>query len=102
MKKTVKFKPGEVTATINGNTVEVLEMTCDQRDAFFEDAAKLFVETQQASTALLQRKLPIGLTRAKQLMGQLQDAGIIAATTPLNWIVSINSPIALNAHLEGL
>ncbi|MBO74550.1 MAG: cell division protein FtsK [Flavobacteriales bacterium] len=49
----------------------------DERDAMFEDAARVIVMHQQGSTSLLQRKLKVGYNRAGRIIDQLEDAGII-------------------------
>ena len=49
----------------------------DERDALFEDAARLIVQTQQGSTSLIQRKLKLGYNRAGRLVDQLEQAGIV-------------------------
>ena len=48
-----------------------------KRDALFEEAAKILVQTQQGSTSLLQRKLNLGYNRAGRLVDQLEAAGIV-------------------------
>ncbi len=48
-----------------------------ERDAFFEDAARLVVSTQQGSTSLIQRKLKLGYNRAGRIIDQLEAAGIV-------------------------
>lgn len=48
-----------------------------ERDALFEDAAKLIVMHQQGSTSLIQRKLKLGYNRAGRLIDQLEAAGIV-------------------------
>lgn len=49
------------------------------RDALFEDAARLIVAHQQGSTSLIQRKLKLGYNRAGRLIDQLEAAGIVGA-----------------------
>lgn len=49
----------------------------EERDAMFEDAARVIVMHQQGSTSLLQRKLKLGYNRAGRIVDQLEDAGII-------------------------
>jgi S-DNA-T family DNA segregation ATPase FtsK/SpoIIIE len=49
----------------------------DDRDALFEDAAKLIVMHQQGSTSLIQRKMKLGYNRAGRLIDQLEAAGIV-------------------------
>jgi S-DNA-T family DNA segregation ATPase FtsK/SpoIIIE len=48
-----------------------------ERDALFEDAARLIVQHQQGSTSLIQRKLKLGYNRAGRLIDQLEAAGIV-------------------------
>ncbi len=47
------------------------------RDALFEEAARLIVAHQQGSTSLIQRKLKLGYNRAGRLVDQLEAAGIV-------------------------
>ncbi|MFY0605151.1 MAG: DNA translocase FtsK 4TM domain-containing protein [Cyclobacteriaceae bacterium] len=49
------------------------------RDALFEDAARLIVMHQQGSTSLIQRKLKLGYNRAGRLIDQLEAAGIVGS-----------------------
>jgi DNA segregation ATPase FtsK/SpoIIIE, S-DNA-T family len=49
----------------------------NDRDEFFEDAARIIVQTQQGSTSLLQRKLKLGYNRAGRIIDQLEAAGIV-------------------------
>ena len=49
----------------------------DERDEFFEEAAKLIVAHQQGSTSLIQRKLKLGYNRAGRLIDQLEATGIV-------------------------
>ncbi|MFM9840239.1 MAG: DNA translocase FtsK 4TM domain-containing protein [Cyclobacteriaceae bacterium] len=48
-----------------------------ERDALFEEAAKLIVSHQQGSTSLIQRKLKLGYNRAGRLIDQLEAARIV-------------------------
>ncbi|MEQ8302345.1 MAG: DNA translocase FtsK 4TM domain-containing protein [Cyclobacteriaceae bacterium] len=50
-----------------------------ERDALFEEAARLIVSHQQGSTSLIQRKLKLGYNRAGRLIDQLEAAGIVGA-----------------------
>lgn len=58
----------------SGNTHDI---DLNDRDALFEDAARLVVMTQQGSASLLQRKLKLGYNRAGRLIDQLEAAGIV-------------------------
>jgi S-DNA-T family DNA segregation ATPase FtsK/SpoIIIE len=48
------------------------------RDALFAEAAKILIESGQASTSHLQRRLRIGYNRAARLMDEIEDAGIVS------------------------
>jgi len=54
-----------------------LDIDIADRDAMFEDAARLLVMTQQGSTSLIQRKLKLGYNRAGRIVDQLEAAGIV-------------------------
>lgn len=54
-----------------------LDVDLADRDALFEEAAKLIVAHQQGSTSLIQRKLKLGYNRAGRLIDQLEAAGIV-------------------------
>ena len=49
----------------------------DDRDAMFEEAARVIVQHQQGSTSLIQRKLKLGYNRAGRIIDQLEAAGIV-------------------------
>ncbi len=49
----------------------------DDKDEFFDDAARLVVEMQQGSTSLIQRKMKLGYNRAGRIMDQLEAARIV-------------------------
>jgi DNA segregation ATPase FtsK/SpoIIIE, S-DNA-T family len=53
------------------------EFDPNDRDEFFEDAARIIVQTQQGSTSLLQRKLKLGYNRAGRIIDQLEAAGVV-------------------------
>ena len=56
---------------------DILEVDLKNRDALFDDAARLLVRHQQGSTSLIQRKLKLGYNRAGRLIDQLEAAGIV-------------------------
>ena len=60
--------PGE---TAPGNIADM------ERDALFDDAARVVVINQQGSASLLQRRLKLGYNRAGRIVDQLEAAGII-------------------------
>ena len=55
----------------------VTDVDLADRDALFEEAARLIVLHQQGSTSLIQRKLKLGYNRAGRLIDQLEAAGIV-------------------------
>lgn len=48
-----------------------------ERDALFEDAARVIVLHQQGSTSLIQRKMKLGYNRSGRIIDQLEAAGIV-------------------------
>ena len=53
------------------------EISIDERDSMFNEAARVIVTNQQGSASLLQRKLKLGYNRAGRLIDQMEDAGIV-------------------------
>jgi S-DNA-T family DNA segregation ATPase FtsK/SpoIIIE len=53
------------------------EFDGSDRDALFDDAARMLVQHQQGSASLLQRKMKIGYNRAGRLIDQMEEARII-------------------------
>lgn len=53
------------------------EADLDDRDAMFDEAARVLVQHQQGSTSLLQRKLKLGYNRAGRIIDQLEAAGVV-------------------------
>ena len=47
------------------------------RDELFDDAMNVVLETRQASTSFLQRRMKVGYSRAARLMDELEFAGIV-------------------------
>ena len=53
------------------------DISMDELDELFDEAAKIIVTHQQGSASLLQRKLKLGYNRAGRLVDQLEAAGIV-------------------------
>ncbi len=53
------------------------DISMDDRDPLFEDAAQIIVQNQQGSASLLQRRLKLGYNRAGRIIDQLEAAKII-------------------------
>ena len=49
----------------------------DNRDALFDDAARLVVSHQTGSTSNIQRRMKIGYNRAGRIIDELEAAGIV-------------------------
>lgn len=49
----------------------------NEKDALFEEAARIVVSTQQGSTSMLQRQLKLGYNRAGRIVDQLEGSGIV-------------------------
>ena len=74
-----------------------------ERDALFEDAARVVVLHQQGSASLLQRKLKLGYNRAGRIVDQLEAAGIIGPFEGSKARqVLISDEISLEQHLSNL
>ncbi|MDC7998065.1 DNA translocase FtsK [Gilvibacter sediminis] len=54
-----------------------LDISKDDRDSLFREAAEVLVIAQQGSASLLQRKLKLGYNRAGRIIDQLEAAGIV-------------------------
>jgi len=61
----------------SGEGAKVVDL--DDRDALFDEAARLIVLHQQGSTSLIQRKMKLGYNRAGRLIDQLEAAGIVGS-----------------------
>ena len=60
-----------------GGSSNAGDVDLSDRDALFEDAARIIVQHQQGSASLLQRRLKLGYNRAGRIIDQLEAAGII-------------------------
>ena len=56
---------------------ESSNISVEDRDSMFDEAARVIVTNQQGSASLLQRKLKLGYNRAGRLIDQMEDAGIV-------------------------
>ncbi len=67
----------ELPEFINENDPSAGSFDMEDRDALFEDAARIVVQHQQGSASLLQRRLKLGYNRAGRIVDQLEAAGVI-------------------------
>ncbi len=88
---------------IDEKDMEGRDFDVNDKDALFEDAARLIVSSQSGSTSLLQRRMKLGYNRAGRLMDQLEAAGIVGASQGSKVRdVLIKTDAELQQHLEGL
>lgn len=66
----------EIIEEINNNAADT--PSGDEEDELLNEAIKIVVETGQASTSLIQRKLRIGYNRAARIMEQLEEKNVIS------------------------
>jgi len=62
---------------VDEKAVDSKKEDLSNKDALFNDAARIVVLHQQGSTSLVQRKLKLGYNRAGRLIDQLEAAGIV-------------------------
>ncbi|AZB32738.1 FtsK/SpoIIIE family DNA translocase [Chryseobacterium bernardetii] len=67
--------PEYVSEDANSSAVGAFDP--NEKDALFEEAARIIVSTQQGSTSMLQRQLKLGYNRAGRIMDQLEASGIV-------------------------
>lgn len=73
----------------------------NDRDALFEEAARIIVQHQQGSASLLQRRLKLGYNRAGRIIDQLEAAGIIGPFEGSKAReVLIKDPVTLEQYLS--
>ncbi len=64
---------------VDEKDLEGRDFDVNDKDALFEDAARLIVSSQSGSTSLIQRRMKLGYNRAGRIMDQLEAAGIVGA-----------------------
>lgn len=70
------------------------------RDEYFQDAARLIIESDKASIGMLQRKFKIGFNRAARIMDQLAEAGIVGPEEGTKPRTILMSPEQFEAYVE--
>lgn len=72
----------------------------DDKDIYFDDAARLLIDKGKGSIGMLQRNFKIGFNRAARIMDQLADAGIVGpevGTKPREVLMSLEEYEQLSA-----
>lgn len=62
------------------NRMSIGEYIFQYADPLFEEVAKLIVESQSASTSLIQRRFCLGYNRVSRLLDMAESAGIVSST----------------------
>ena len=88
---------------VDEKELESKDFDVNDKDALFEDAARLIVQNQVGSTSLLQRRMKLGYNRAGRLMDQLEAAGVVGPNQGSKARdVLIKTEAELNQHLGNL
>lgn len=92
--KLVEFLKNQISSQYITPWVQTEEETQEESDddELLPEAARIFIESGQASISLLQRRLRIGYTRAARIVDQMEEKGIIggyegskARTVHMTW-----------------
>jgi len=79
------------------------EFDPNEKDEYFNEAAKLVIHHQHGSTSLIQRKLKLGYNRAGRIIDQLEAAGIVGPFEGSKAReVRFKDLASLEQHLNGL
>lgn len=81
---------------MNEIDTEVSASSDDDIDALLDEAIRIVLDNDQASTSLLQRRLRIGYNRAARIIEQLEEKGIISGrdgSKPRQVLISKEDPI---------
>ncbi len=88
---------------VDEKELESKDFDVNDKDALFEDAARLIVQNPVGSTSLLQRRMKLGYNRAGRLMDQLEAAGVVGPNQGSKARdVLIKTEADLNQHLGNL
>lgn len=63
--------------SLNEEGAAAKNISPDERDPLFEDAARLIIRHQQGSVSLIQRRLKVGYARAGRIVDELEAAGVV-------------------------
>ena len=67
--------------TITAEEKSSVDGTDMEKDDLYDEAARIVVETGQASISYLQRKMRIGFSRAARLVDMMEAEGLVSAAT---------------------
>lgn len=86
-------------STASGGGAQSSNGASDQ-DEYFQDAARLIIESDKASIGMLQRKFKIGFNRAARIMDQLAEAGIVGPDEGTKPRTILMSPEQFEEYVE--
>ena len=88
---------------VDEKELEGKDFDLGDKDALFDDAARLIVQNQVGSTSLLQRRMKLGYNRAGRLMDQLEASGVVGPNMGSKARdVLIKTEMELQQHLAAL
>lgn len=93
----------EITSQIESSAVSggaVQSSSGSDQDEYFQDAARLIIESDKASIGMLQRKFKIGFNRAARIMDQLAEAGIVGPDEGTKPRTILMSPEQFEQYVE--
>lgn len=71
------YSPNYLLPSFDQGSADSLSESYDPKDALYDRAVEVVIETKNASTTFLQRKLKVGYARAASLMDELEEQGVI-------------------------
>lgn len=95
----IKDQQGEIeyqTEIMNEIDTEASASPDEDNDELLEEAIRIVLDNDQASTSLLQRRLRIGYNRAARIIEQLEEKGVISGkdgSKPRQILISKEDPI---------
>jgi S-DNA-T family DNA segregation ATPase FtsK/SpoIIIE len=95
----IKDQQGEIeyeTEIMNEIDTEVSASSDEDNDELLDEAIRIVLDNEQASTSLLQRRLRIGYNRAARIIEQLEEKGVISGkdgSKPRQILISKEDPI---------
>ncbi|MCM1495467.1 MAG: DNA translocase FtsK 4TM domain-containing protein [Bacteroides sp.] len=94
----------EITSQIESSAVSAASASGGsgepERDEYFQDAARVIIESDKASIGMLQRKFKIGFNRAARIMDQLAEAGIVGPDEGTKPRTILMSPEQFEEYVE--
>lgn len=82
----------------------IYDYSMNDKDAYFIDAAKIFIEKEKATIGILQRYFKVSFIRASRIMDQLQEAGIVGpeeGTKPRCILMTLEQLVEFEKNLNN-